>query len=185
MWLDRFSNQPAPSGSPSGAQSRSYSPAPRRSMHLAPGPQIRPGYSPRSSSLSLVSRSNTSTTSLQGGGKISNGSTLKQELTASEDVDDSLEVLKRVIGPSLSKKPPGSNGTRAETSIEKPEALDGDIAFDGLSLHDFVQPSPEGAQEQYHGKGHSHFNVQSAEECEYVILQDQGLRSLLTDLNSR
>ncbi|MCJ1479157.1 hypothetical protein MMC13_007841 [Lambiella insularis] len=164
MWLDRLSNQPTPSGSPSMAQSRSYSPAPRRANHLAPGAQSRPNYSPRSSSLSVVSRSNTSTTSLQGVGKLTNGSTLKQEITASQDVDNPLDVLRRVIGSSVSKENPTHSATEADTSIEKPQSLVEDIAFNGMSLDDFVQFPPEGAQERTQSRAHSQFSAQSVEE---------------------
>ena len=143
MWLDRLSNQPTPSGSPPMGPNRSFSPAPRRPSHLAPGPSQRPGYSPRSSSLSLVSRANSSTSSLPAAGRIPNGSALKQEITPPPDLDDPLQILEQIIGSPLRKEDDRSGGAEGEESVERPPELVEDIVFDGQSLQEFASSSPE------------------------------------------
>lgn len=146
MWLDRLSNQPTPSGSPLMGPSRSFSPAPRRPSHLAPGSSQRPGYSPRSSSLS---RANSSTSSLPAQGRIPNGSTLKQEIIPPPNFDDPLQILEQIIGSPLRKKDDRSGGVEEEESAERPPELVEDIAFNGLTLRDFANNSPEPEEDRY------------------------------------
>ncbi|MCJ1390950.1 hypothetical protein MMC18_003811 [Xylographa bjoerkii] len=164
MWLDRLSNQPTPSGYPPVVQNRSFSPAPRRSMHLAPGSLARPGYSPRSSSLSLVSRSNTSNISLPGAARISNGSTLKQQITPPEFVEDPLAILGRILGSSFHADDPIRNGAEAGTVLEKPEGFAEEIAFNSLSLQDFAHETINGETERSYGERPSPLGMQSVEE---------------------
>ncbi|KAH8681026.1 Sac2 family-domain-containing protein [Xylariales sp. PMI_506] len=129
MWLDRFAGQ---SGSPASSQpgSRPYSPAPPRRTTSGQGPYItsqqRPGVTPRSSSLSLVS--NDSSSSLLASSRRANGSTLKQSTTAYSGPDP-LIVLNKLLGDTvLDRKSLG-----VSTSITKDD-FDLDFDFDGLSL---------------------------------------------------
>lgn len=152
MWLDRLSSHSTPSGSPPPAN-RSYSPAVRRPSHLAPTstPQ-RPGFSPRSSSLSLVS--NDSTTSLLASAKKPNGSALRQPSTV-PDVTDPLEVLEKILGPEgKGVVVPANNTSNGDAGDENDEVLD----FGGLNLHEFV------ASEEL-PKGVTVYNAQTIEEC--------------------
>ena len=175
MWLDRLSNQPTPSGSPPVGQNRSYSPAPRRSMHLAPGSIARPGYSPRSSSLSLVSRSNTSNTSLPGAARISNGSTLKQQITTPEFVEDPLAILGKILGLTSNVDDLVNDGAGSGAVLAKPLDLVKEIAFNGLSLENFADGTMDGEKEEFDEERRGSLNMQSVEECEYVHPHDTGL----------
>ncbi|KAI9793943.1 MAG: hypothetical protein M1833_000512 [Piccolia ochrophora] len=142
MWLDRFSGQSTPTGSPP-PHNRSGSPGPRRSSHL--GPTIyphRPGFSPRSSSLSLVS--NASTSSLPGTTKQPDGSALKHSVLSSPPivVSDPLDVLQTIIGVHSGRDRKASLGDGAVSQHSQgleasPELLE-EIDFDGLSLRGFV-----------------------------------------------
>ncbi|MCJ1378697.1 hypothetical protein MMC17_001796 [Xylographa soralifera] len=164
MWLDRLSNQPTPSGSPPVGQNRSFSPAPRRSMHLAPGSLARPGYSPRSSSLSLVSRSNASNTSLPGAARVSNGSTLKQQITPPEFVEDPLAILGKILGLSFNADDPINHGTEAGAVPAKPSGFVENIAFNGLSLQELAPGIIGGEKEGLNEERRSPLSMQSVEE---------------------
>lgn len=135
MWLDRLSSHSTPSGSPPPSANRSYSPATRRPSHLAPtsAPQ-RPGFSPRSSSLSLVS--NDSTTSLLASSKRPNGSGLRQSSTV-PDAPEPLEVLEKLLGPEgeglADPSKAAANGTD-----RTPDESDLELDFGGLSLRELV-----------------------------------------------
>jgi hypothetical protein len=150
MWLDRLSSHSTPSGSPPPPANRSYSPATRRASHLAPTstPQ-RPGFSPRSSCLSLVS--NDSSTSLLASSRKPNGSGLRRSSTA-PNVTNPLEVLEKLLGPE-GKAFAGQNTDNGDTEDESYLELD----FAGLSLHEFVA---EGAP-----KEGTVYNTQTIEEC--------------------
>ena len=151
MWLDRLSSHSTPTGSPPPAN-RSYPPPGRRPSHLAPisNPQ-RPGFSPRSSSLSLVSSD--STTSLLAASRKPNGSGLRQSSTV-PDVTDPLEVLERLLrieGKELA-------GT-AKVTNNRALGFESDLELDfgGLSLHEFVgEESP---------KEENVYSAQTIEEC--------------------
>ena len=169
MWLDRLSNHPTPSASPPMGPNRSFSPAPRRPSHLAPGLSQRPGYSPRSSSLSVVSRANSSTGSLPAAARIPNGSTLKQEIIPPPNFDDPLQILEQVIGSPLREGDDGSGEADEEESAERPPELVEDIAFEGLSLRDFANSSPEPDENSY--TAGQNFSI---EECEQVCLSSRG-----------
>ena len=157
MWLDRLSSHSTPSGSPPPPANRSYSPATRRPGHLAPtsAPQ-RPGFSPRSSSLSLVS--NDSTTSLLGSSKRPNGSGLRQSSIV-PDVAEPLDVLEMLLGPegkglADSSKAATSNGT--ESTLNE---IDLELDFGGLSLRELLTEDLPNAKDK------TPYNAQTIEEC--------------------
>lgn len=161
MWLDRFSGH---SGSPPPPQQRSYSPGPRRPTHLAPGPAQRPGFSPRTSSLSIAVNSNASTTSLASTSRLTNGSALKQQITPPPNVADPLDVLEEVVGLSLHRRSASNGLSDDSTFLNKPTSLIDIIEFDGLSLHDFARAEVEGVS----AGEKQQYAVQPVEECEYV-----------------
>ncbi len=162
MWLDRLSGQSTPSAPPTPAQSRSYSPAPRRSSHLVPGPPTRPAYGPRTSSLGLGPKANTSTTSLNSI-RLPNGSTLRQQLSPPADVTDPLVVLEDIIGKQTVKLVNGSGIQDGTTATPRPPHLAQDIEFGGLSLHAFADKISRDEGTKAH-----QFSAQTVEECEYV-----------------
>lgn len=135
MWLDRLSGTSTPAPRPNASstpQSRSYSPAPRRTSRLLPqaGPQ-RPNFSPRSSSLSAVS--NDSTTSLLGNSRKptdSSGSNLKN---ATLTYSDPIQVLDKLLDIDLGS----SLGADNAEIWDNGESL-GDVDFTGLALQEFV-----------------------------------------------
>ena len=161
MWLDRFSANPPPTGSPP-PQQRSFSPGPRRPNLLGHGVTPRPGFSPRSSSLNVSGKFNSSTTSLNSA-RLPNGSGLKQQITPPPDSTDPLKVLEEIVGKPLHESDgehePSQNGAR----LERPAELAEDINFSGLGLQDFLQ------REENEDVSESLVQTtQSAEECEYV-----------------
>ena len=146
--LDRLSI-----GSPSAGQ-RAYSPAGRHPSSLARGGS-RLTLGPRSSSLSVLSRANSSTDSLPRLNRAPNGSTLRQEVPYFEDP---LEVLQKIVDAPLPLQPDSSEiGSSA-----KPETVSQDIDFGGLSLEEFAARSPRATKRARAS------SVKSAEECEYV-----------------
>ena len=157
MWLDRFSNQPTPGGSP--PPSRSSFQAQRRPSHQVIGGPARPGFSPRSSSLS-VAKFNASTTSLNSPRLLPNGSGLRKEIVPPPDLADPLAVLQDIVGESLEQAE--SNESKEGILNESAELL-GDIKFDGMSLQDFVD------DEQTESKNQAE-SALTIEECEYVCL---------------
>ena len=179
MWLDRFSNQPTPNGSPPPPQSRSFSPAPRRQNHLAPVPLPRPKYSPRPSSLTLDSKTNSSTTSLPGTSRVPNGSTLKRELTPPPDVGNPLDILQSIIGPTVGHSGP-FHSQDGEAVGRKPQTLASDLEFDGLSLQEFAESEEHSGVPNLLPRYQE--SKQSAEECEYVCLLFNGMHTLLIKL---
>lgn len=150
MWLDRLSGHSTPSNAP---HNRSYSPLPRRSSHLAPpAASKRPGFSPQSSTLSLVS--NDSTTSLLGSSKKTNGSGLRQS-TVIDNHSEPLEVLQKLLGAEskgLGLKDVSGNGT---DNLNLDDGLD----FSGLSLREFAKSLQSESDDI-----HSHM-PQTLEEC--------------------
>lgn len=163
MWLDRLSGHSTPSTS-STPRNRSSSPAPRRSINLAPsllGQPRRPAFSPRSSSLSLAS--NASGSSSVDHARHANGSSLKHSTvnTPPITIEDPLEVLERIVGGSLKH---GSRHASIQGDISKlsdyspSSELVKDIDFKGLSLHEFAAGEKEVDDVPMY-KGHS------VEEC--------------------
>jgi vacuolar protein sorting-associated protein 52 len=134
MWLDRLSGHSTPSNASPPPHNRSYSPLPRRSSHLAPPTASkRPGFSPQSSTLSLVSSD--STASLLGSSKKANGSGLKQS-TVVDDYPEPLEVLQNLFGAEnkvLDIKDASRYGTDDFN-------LDEELDFSGMSLRELVNP---------------------------------------------
>jgi hypothetical protein len=164
MWLDRLSGHSTPSGSPppSTTHSRSFSPAPRRSGHLAPTTTgQRPGFNPRSSSLSLVS--NDSTASLLASSRRANGSGLKQSITV-PDTPEPFEVLEKLLGAESTGLSGQAHPVLAENVVlngtDKLD-LESDLDFGGLSLHELVAEESSTAQDI-----HVH-RAQAIEECMY------------------
>ncbi|KAL8911198.1 MAG: hypothetical protein Q9171_003604 [Xanthocarpia ochracea] len=139
MWLERLSGQstPSASASPLPAQQRSYSPAPRRSSHLAPNNTPRPSYGPRTSSLGLVSRVNSSTTSLDSPHLV-NGSSLRQEIAAPADFVDPVDALEALLGKRKDKSGDGQGNRESVIIDQRPTDLDMDIDFQALSLDAFA-----------------------------------------------
>lgn len=162
MWLDRFSNHPTPSSSP--PPGRSSFQASRRPSHLGQGNPHRPGFSPRSSSLNVTGKFNSSTTSLNSPRLLANGSTLKQEIIPPPDRSDPLAVLEEIIGKPLPKESEDNVGKRAGQDTEKPVVLVEAVDFQGKSLQDFI----EGALPP---TGSNHVSSQTVEECECVYLR--------------
>ena len=152
MWLVRLSGHSTPSNPPPPPHKWSYSPLPRRSSHLAPPTALkRPGFSPQSSTLSVVS--NDSTTSLLGSTKKTNGSSLRQS-TVIDDHPEPLEVLQKLLGAEskgLDIKDVSGNGTNDLNLDEEPD-------FSGLSLRELAKSQPESDDI------HSHV-PQTLEEC--------------------
>jgi len=134
VWLDRFSAQSSPSGSPP-PQGRVYSQSGRRGPYLGSTPSLppRPGLNPRSSSLSLIS--NPSDISLPNLGRIPNGSALRNEIPQSSPANglDPLAVLEDIVGKPSKKR--RSDGSAVET---RPTDLVEDIDFGSHSLESFV-----------------------------------------------
>jgi vacuolar protein sorting-associated protein 52 len=136
MWLDRLSGISTPAPRPntsSTPQSRSYSPAPRRSSRLLPqtGPQ-RPSFSPRSSSLSAVS--NDSTASLLGNTRKPTDASSSNLKSTTLTYSDPIQVLDRLLDIDLES----SLGANKDERWDRDELL-GDVDFVGLTLHEFVQ----------------------------------------------
>ena len=163
MWLDRFSNHPTPNGSPP-PQNKSLSSATRRPNHLTPVAISRPGISHRSSSLSLISKANSSSTSLAGTARTVTGSSVKHEIAPPLDVHDPLEVIKNIIELGADGARTRADSSRAPNNVGRPEELITDVEFDGLSLDTLKTASynPDVVVHQY--------RTQLVEECEYVYL---------------
>lgn len=164
MWLDRFSGNSTPSGSPPPPQNRSYSPGPRRPTHLAPESR-RPSFSPRSSSLNPGPRLNQSAISLNSA-RLPNGSNLKQQVPLPADFADSLKVLEDIIGRPVPKEVL-ENGTADDyAEVDRPSQLSEDVDFDGLSLQAFAEAA--NAETMNGGSDDQLISAQTVEECEYV-----------------
>ncbi|KAL3955281.1 hypothetical protein ACCO45_010844 [Purpureocillium lilacinum] len=136
MWLDRLAGVPGSTSGQSTPQpgSRPYSPLPRRtSSTLSPYvTSQRPGHSPRSSSLSLVS--NDSSTSLLASARRPNGSGLRQSSTISE-LPNSLETLEKLLRSPDGPATPAEAHTRA---IEEDD-IGFSVNFDGLTIKELVE----------------------------------------------
>lgn len=173
MWLDRFSAS-TPSGTP--PYNRSYSPSQRgRPTHLSPGTQpTRPGYSPRSSSLSLAVTPNESTTSLPGTSR-SNGSTLKHARSKSpaQDVADPLEVLNGIIGKTGEAEKTQMTAEKHSTS-RKPDQLVESIQFGDLSLEEFLQTGGD-AEPKYDA------GILETDQCRIQPFRRESMRAIFVN----
>ena len=164
MWgLDRRSTHATPTGTPPPRHD-SYSPAPRR-PYGGPGPgplPPRPGLPPRTSSLSLLgSTASSSTSSLPSTARIPNGRRRVEPGGAPPpDVPHPLHVLEAILG-GPPRKPVAAKGD-ASKGAPRPEELVDEIDFGGLSLHDFVAAD---APEARHSSPVHTYSAQSVEEC--------------------
>ena len=165
MWKERLSGQSTPSGLPP-ARHRSQSPAPRGPPLLAPsGSSGRPGYSPRSSSLSLIS--NASTSSLPAESNLINGSALKQSHVPDSPVDitDPLDILERILRLSSVESSKFLAGTSATS-----ERQNGRQSLQNVTNTDFGTLSLAAFAEEWGGKDrragdHATYELKSVEEC--------------------
>ncbi|XMA16307.1 hypothetical protein WAI453_009098 [Rhynchosporium graminicola] len=134
----------------------SYAPASRRPSHLGPASAVqRPGFSPRSSSLSI--NSNDSTTSLLTSRR-PNGSGLKRTATAT-DAPDPLAVLEKLLGPEGSESVSGSHATDRADGDASMDDIESEMDFEGLNLRDVISP------ESYHTQD-GLYNTQTVEQFE-------------------
>ena len=167
MWLDRFSGNSTPSGSPPPPHNRSHSPAARHPSGLGPGGTSRPAFGPRTSSLNIHAKANLSTTSINSP-RIPNGSALKRQVSRPADFTDPLQALEAILGRALPKGDNESTQNDPEDGIRGPdrptELLEG-IDLEGLSLEDFTQASQNGAE---YRDTDIKTATQTVEECEYV-----------------
>lgn len=165
MWLDRLAGHQSGSATPQ-SNSRPISPLPRRtSSARGPGPYLtsqasplRPGVTPRGSSLSLIS--NDSTSSFLASSRRPNGSTLKQSTAVAEGPEPE-EVLETLLGAK-------ANGVAPEEPHKvtiTQDDLDFDFDFDGLSLRDL-------AQDYIVVDGDNVYRPQTVEECTSCIRLD-------------
>ncbi|KAF1850741.1 Sac2 family protein [Cucurbitaria berberidis CBS 394.84] len=147
MWgLDRLSAYSTPSGTPPPRRD-SYSPAPRRGYPPSgPGPlPQRPGLNPRSSSLSLVSP-NSSSTSLPNTARPPNGAPRRRPAGGPYyNGPNPIQVLESIMG-GPTRRPITAHRDAKGDIQQKPEVVDADIDFGGLSLHDFIEEAPEPRQ---------------------------------------
>jgi len=182
MWLDRLSGHSTPSRSPP-PPGNNFVPLPRRPSHLAPSPAPqRPGFTPRSSSLSLVS--NDSTTSLLAS-KRPSGSGLGQSaaVPGTPGIPDPLAVVERLLdnGSKKSSKPgKGANGVKPTRDDEE-----GELDFEGLSLREIVAEASSDIKDEHV------YNTQTIDECLYsparvlCAIADPELQMRETRTNSR
>ena len=165
MWLDRLSGHSTLSSSPP-PHNRSYSPASRRPSHLAPAAANRPAFSPRSSSLNVSAKFNSSSTSLNSP-RLPNGSGLKQQITPPVDYTDPLKVLEDIIGSPIQKDSIDLDSDERGNEAGKPPELVADIEFNGLGLHEFLQLEDQSADTEL-----DYDSAQTDQECEYVSPQE-------------
>ncbi|KAH7385535.1 Sac2 family protein [Phaeosphaeria sp. MPI-PUGE-AT-0046c] len=162
MWgLDRLSAYSAPSGTPPPRRD-SYSPAPRRG-YPAPGPGAlppRPGLVPRTSSLQLISPT-ASTASLPPNARAPNGA-LRRRPTGGgpHQGPNPVQVLASIMG-GMPRKPLPGEGEKEGSFPHKPEVLEEDIDFGGLSLQDFAAEAPR--EKKLNTPVHT-YSAQSVEE---------------------
>ncbi|CAA9960353.1 Vps52 / Sac2 family protein [Pyrenophora teres f. maculata] len=141
MWgLDRLSSYSTPTGTPPPRHD-SYSPAPRRG-YPAPAQPVRPGLTPRSSSLTPLVSPNASSTSLASSARMPNGGPRRRPTAGPPpNIPDPVHVLESIMGG-----PPRSlaatNGNASGNIMGRPEEVDEDIDFGGLSLHVFAAETP-------------------------------------------
>lgn len=137
---------------------RSFSPASRRPSHLGSTsvPQ-RPGFNPRSSSLSLIS--DDSTTSLLSSSRRNNGSALKQSSTVTP-AGDPLALLGKLLGSKRGGTDAFESG--AVNGVGGAfEDSDFDLDFGGLNLQQLVLEGTSGGDEK------PLYNSQTVDECMY------------------
>ncbi|CAF9912690.1 MAG: hypothetical protein GOMPHAMPRED_007733 [Gomphillus americanus] len=152
MFLDRFS---APSNS-AGSSQRSFSPA-SRPRQPPPSALQRAPTNPRSLSVtSLLSRTNSSTSSLPGALRLPNGSGLRQSTIAPPDTKDPILILQDILGVSLAEV-----DTKGDTENEDTPVLIEDIDFGGLSLDGYLK---EYGQEELSQEGTQFLSVKEYDQ---------------------
>ncbi|KAF2736773.1 Sac2 family protein [Polyplosphaeria fusca] len=169
MWgLDRISANITPSGTPPPRRD-SYSPAPRR-PYAAPGPgplPPRPGLTPRSSSLNVLSPSS-STTSLPSTQRIPNGSGRRRQGPGGvppPNVPDPIAVLGSILGGPPRRPVSLKGDATAQGPPKKPEVVVEEIDFGGLSLKEFAVADDAADGSQIRHSPHVHtYSAQSVEE---------------------
>ena len=164
MWLDRFSGHNSPSVSNPIPQNRSYSPSPRRPIHLGPGTAARPSLTHRSSALYSASKSNLSTTSVNST-RAPNRSALKNEITAPGEFSDPLKILAEIVGHPPPEQPLREDNQVGGEQAKRPSTLIEDVDFEGLSLEEFSLVSFSAEEDRQWNLGST---AQTAAECEYV-----------------
>ncbi|KAI1127184.1 Vps52-domain-containing protein [Nemania abortiva] len=191
MWLDRLAGQ-SPSPAASQPPSRAYSPAPARSSSGL-GPYItsqqRPGFTPRSSSLSLAS-ADSSASSLLVSSRRATGSNLKQTTTAYAGPDP-VDILAALLGGSSTSAPDLSQ--RPTTSITSEDLNDvfdfGELSLSSLALSDESQSTSidgttlQSAEEHEHSKARFEELHQSIQACDEILASVEiNLASFRNDL---
>ncbi|XP_014554375.1 hypothetical protein COCVIDRAFT_105076 [Bipolaris victoriae FI3] len=160
MWgLDRLSQYSTPTGTPPPRRD-SRSPAPRRGYPVSAQP-VRPGLTPRSSSLTQLVSPNASTASLPLSERLPSGGLRRRQTGgAPPNVPDPIHVLEAIMG-GPPRNGPTTNGHGGGDVLGKPEQLDEHVNFQGLSLQDFVADKP--AERQPPTSVHT-YSAQSVEE---------------------
>ena len=123
---------------------------------------MRPGLTPRSSSLTQLVSPNASTASLPLSERMPNGG-LRRRQTGGvpPNVPDPVHVLEAIMGgPPRSAS--AANGHGARDVLGKPEQLEEHIDFQGLSLQDFVADKPS---ERLPPTSVHTYSTHSVEEC--------------------
>jgi len=166
MWgLDRLSSYSTPTGTPPPRRD-SYSPAPRRG-YPAPAQPVRPGLAPRSSSLTPLVSPSASSTSLASSARMPNGGPRRRPTAgAPPNVPDPVHVLESIMGA-----PPRSlaatNGNASGNILGRPEEVDEDVDFGGLSLQAFAAETPAPISSVHT------YSPQSVEECTCLCSRSQ------------
>lgn len=169
MWgLDRITPNSTLSGIAAPPPRRdSYSPAPRRPYPAGPGPlPPRPGLIPRSSSLNILSP-NASNTSLPLGSRAPNGAGRRRPNGGAPlDLANPIQVLSNIMG-GPPRKPVNLKQEDADSAIvQKPEEVEEDIDFGGMSLKDFAAAAEVEATTGTRLPSSVHtYSAQSVEEC--------------------
>ncbi|KAF2639480.1 Sac2 family protein [Massarina eburnea CBS 473.64] len=162
MWgLDRITSNSTLSGTTTPPPRRDYSPAPRRPYPSGPGPlPPRPGLLPRTSSLTIVSP-NASSPSRPSTPRAPNGSARpRPNGTVPAGLPDPLQVLKSIMG-GPPRNPVAVKAAADAEVISKPEEVELDMDFGGLSLKDFAR---EAATETRQSSSVHTYSPQSVEE---------------------
>jgi vacuolar protein sorting-associated protein 52 len=111
-----------------------------------------------------------STSSLPGTSRPSNGSVLRQSVTASapDGVADPLDVLQRIIGAPLKQREAERLGSH-DSSSDQADIVD-DVDFGNLSLQEFVQVNdePPAARSIVHA-----YSALSVEQCTFMARTTQ------------
>ena len=162
MWPVRVAPSPPPAPHASSNALPSVPPRhPSQLSHSANG-QIRPQFSPRSSSLNISPKLNASNLSVSSSRQLT-GSGLKQEIVSKPDSRDSLDVLQDIAGKPLTEDTAIENNSWPKEGRKDPR--DGAIDFGRQGLREFVHRSKRHADNETLGEDPLD---QVNGECEYV-----------------